>query len=84
MAPVHTRLRAAVGDEGVLYTYSDDSYILDPVDKMAKVLHQAPGIFSKVGLMFGYGPGKTELILPKDCPREAFPYPLDDPQVPPP
>jgi hypothetical protein len=82
MAPIYARLRAAVGEEGVLYTYCDESYILAPVEKMAEVLHHAPGIFGKVGLSIGYGPGKTELILPKDCPREAFPYPLDDPQVP--
>ncbi len=50
---------------------------------MAEVLHQAPAIFGKVGLRIGYNPGKTELILPKECPREDFPYPLDNnPQVP--
>ena len=26
----------------------------------------APGIYGKVGLMIGWGPGKTELILPPD------------------
>jgi hypothetical protein len=82
MASVYARLRAEVGEEGVLYTYCDDSYILAPVEKMAKVLHQAPDIFGKVGLRVGYGPRKTELIIPKACPRKAFPYPLDDPQVP--
>jgi hypothetical protein len=82
IAPVYTRLRVAVGDEGVLYTCCDNSYILAPVDKMVEVLHEAPGIFGKVGLRIGYGLEKTELILPKDCPREAFRYPLDDPQVP--
>jgi hypothetical protein len=83
MALVHaSRLRATAGEEGVLYTYCDDSYILAPVRKMAEVLHHALGIFGKVGLRIGYGPRKTGLILPKGCPREAFPYPLDDPQVP--
>jgi hypothetical protein len=81
MAPVFERLRAAVGEEGVVYAYCDDSYILAPVEQMAQVLHQAPGIFGKVGLRIGYGPRKTELILPKDCSREDFPYPLDDPQI---
>ncbi len=82
MAPVYERLRAVVGEEGVVYAYCDDSYILAPIEQMAQVLHQAPWIFGKVGLRIGYGPGKTELILPKDCSREDFPYPLDDPQVP--
>jgi hypothetical protein len=49
---------------------------------MAAVLEEAPGIFRKVGLRLGYGPGKTELILPQGCSREEFPFPLDDPAVP--
>jgi hypothetical protein len=82
MEPVYARLRAAVGDEGVLYTYRDESYILAPMENMAEVVHQAPGIFGKVGLRIGYGPRKTEIVLPQSCPREVFPYPLDNPQVP--
>jgi hypothetical protein len=81
MVPVYDRLKNIAGEEGVVYAYCDDSYILAPVDQMAQVLHQAPGIFGKVGLRIGYGPGKTELVLPKDCSREAFPYPLDDPLI---
>ena len=48
---------------------------------MATVMHQAPDIFNKVGLRIDYGPGKTELILPKGCSRQDFPFPLDDPHV---
>ncbi len=48
---------------------------------MATALQHAPGIFAKVGLRLGYGPGKTELILPKGCSRQDFPFPLDDPDV---
>jgi len=81
MAPVYERLRAAVGEGGVVYACCEDSYIIVPVEQMAQVLHQAPRIFGKVGLRIGYGPGKTELILPKDYSREDFPYPLDDPQI---
>ena len=61
---------------------SDDSYILAPKENMAVVLEDAPGIFGKVGLRLGYWPGKTELILPRGCPKEDFPFPLDDPVVP--
>ena len=39
-------------------------------------------ISGKMGLRLGYGPGKTELILPKNCTRDEFPYPLDDPEIP--
>jgi hypothetical protein len=81
MTPAYERLRAAMGEEGVVYAYCDDSYILAPIEHMAQVLHQAQGIFGKVGLRIGYGPGKTELILPKDCSREDFPYPGDDPLI---
>ena len=49
---------------------------------MATVLQQAPGIFRKVGMRIGYGPGKTKLILTQGCSREEFPFPLDDPAVP--
>jgi len=49
---------------------------------MAVVFQEAPGIFGKVGLRLGYGLGKTKLILPHGCPREEFPFPLDDPAIP--
>ena len=48
---------------------------------MATSLQQAPGIFAKVGIRLGYGPGKTQLVLPKGCSRQDFPFPLDDPEV---
>ncbi len=79
--PVYARLREAVGEGGVMYTYCDDSYLLAPAKHMATVLYHAPEIFGKVGLRIGLGPGKTELILPKGCSMQEFPFPLDDPQV---
>jgi hypothetical protein len=82
MEPVYARLRAEVGQEGVLYTYCDDSYLLAPVGQMATMFHTAPTIFGKVGLRLGYGPGKTELIVPKGTSVGDFPYPLEDPKVP--
>jgi len=69
MEPVYAKMRTVVGDEGVLYTYCDDSYMLAPADQMATTLQHALGIFVKVGLRLGYGPGKTELILQKGCSR---------------
>jgi hypothetical protein len=40
MAPVYERLsRALVGEEGPVYAYCDDSYILAPVEQMGQVLH---------------------------------------------
>ncbi len=56
MAPVYASLRTVIGDEGVLYTYCDDAYILAPAEEMAAALQHAPGIFGKVGLRLGYGP----------------------------
>lgn len=82
MVPVYSRLRQEAGEEGVVYAYSDDSYILAPKEEMANVLQKAPGIYEKVGLRLGYGPGKTELILPQGCRKDEFPLTLDDPEVP--
>jgi hypothetical protein len=82
MVPVYARLKQAAGEEGVVYAYSDDSYILAPKEQMAVVLEEAPRIYKKVGLRLGYGPEKTELILPQGCRKEEFPFPLDDPAVP--
>ena len=82
MKPVYARLQDAVGQEGVLYTYCDDSYLLAPPEQMATVFRTAPTIFGKVGLRIGYGPGKTELILPKGTTANEFPYPLEDPETP--
>jgi hypothetical protein len=82
MVPVYARLQASVGEEGVLYTYCDDSYLLAPAEQMATVFRTAPSIFGKVGLRLGYGPGKTELILPKGSNAADFPYPLEDSDVP--
>ncbi len=42
MEPVYARLRQVVGEEGAVYTYSDDSYILAPKEQMAVVLEEAP------------------------------------------
>jgi hypothetical protein len=79
--PVYANLREVVGEEGVLYTYCDDSYLLAPMEQMATVIHQAPCIFSKVELRIGYEPGKTELIQLQGCSRQDFPFPLDDPHA---
>ena len=79
MRQVYAGLRDAVGNEGALYTYCDDSYLLAPAEHMATVLRKAPEIFGKVGLRIGYGPGKTEPILPRGCSKHDFPFPLDDP-----
>ena len=81
MEPVYARLRAALGEEGALFTYCDDSYLLAEPKKVAEVLKQAPGIFGRVGLRIGFGPEKTELILPKSYDMNKFPYPLDSPGI---
>ena len=59
MEPVYSRLWAAMKEQGSLYANCDDSYLIAEPDKTAKVLVQAQGIYGKVGLRIGYGPGKT-------------------------
>ena len=49
---------------------------------MADVRNHAPTIVGKVGLRIGWGPGKTELMLPQGFQRDSFPYPLDVPNFP--
>ena len=75
MEPIYARMRAAVVDEGVMYTYCDDSYILAPTEQMATSLQPTQGIFAKVGLRLGYGPGKTELILSNRLLQTSLPFP---------
>ena len=50
MEPIYARLWAAMGEEGALYTYRNDSYLIAETGKIAKVLADAPTIFGKVGL----------------------------------
>jgi hypothetical protein len=45
--------------------------VLDLVN-IAKALSTAPRICKKVGIHIGWGPGKTELILPPDFNLEGF------------
>jgi hypothetical protein len=73
MEPVYMRMRAILGDQGTLYAYCDDSYLVAEPDKTAEVLAQAPAIFGKVGLKIGYGLGKIELILPRGYDIRDFP-----------
>ncbi len=82
MEPIYSMMRAAMGEQGALYVYCDDSYLVAELDKVAEVQAQATTIFGKVGLKIGYGPEKTELILPRGYDRDTFPYPLDDPEIP--
>ena len=82
MEPVYSRLRAAMGEQGTLYAYCDDSYLIAEPDKIDEILTQAPAIFDKVGLKIGYGPGKTDLALPRGYETQECPYPLADPEVP--
>jgi len=77
MEPVYARLSAAMGEEGSLFTYCDDSYLLAEPNKMAEVLDQAPTIFGRVGLRISFGPGKIKLMLPRSYDMSRFPYPLD-------
>ena len=71
-----------MGEQGTLYAYCGDAYLIAVHDTMAEVLAQAPAIYGRIGLKLGYGPIKTEIILPRGYDREDFPYPLDDPSVP--
>jgi hypothetical protein len=78
MEPVYSRLRAVMGEQGALYAYCDNSYIVVEPETLATVLAQAQIFFEKASMKIGYDPGKTELILPRGYDRDTFPYSLDD------
>ena len=72
MQPVYSRLGALLGHGGALYAYSDDVYLLANPADMAVALSAAPAIYKIVGLCIGWGPGKTELILPSEIDSRSF------------
>jgi hypothetical protein len=72
MAPVYARLGSLLGPEGALYAYFDDVYLLADPAHMAIALAAAPSLYKKVGLRIGWGPGKTELILPSGTDNASF------------
>jgi hypothetical protein len=72
IAPVYARLGSLLGPEGALYAYSDDVYLLADPGHMAVALAAAPSLYNKVGLRIGWGPGKTELILPPGIDSDSF------------
>ena len=47
-------------------------YLTSDRDNMSPALAAAPALYCKVGLRIGWGPGKTELILPSHCDPKAF------------
>ena len=61
-----------IGPDGALYAYSHDVYLITDLVSMAKTLAAAPTIYGKVGIRIGWGPGKTELILPLDSDPITF------------
>ncbi len=81
MEPLYIQLRAAMGEEGALYAYCDDSYLLAEPEKMVAALAHAPAIFGKVGLRVGLGHAKIKMILPVGYDMDRFPYPMDNPGV---
>ena len=72
MAPVYARIGSLLGPDGALYAYLDDVYLLADHVHMAIALIAAPSIYKRVGLRIGWGPGKTELILPSDVDSDSF------------
>ena len=72
MRSVYTRLGELLGQSNALYAYSDDVYLISNLVDTVKALSTALGIYMKVDIRSGWGPCKTELILPPDCDPEDF------------
>ena len=60
MEPVYVRMRETMGEDGVLYTYCDDSYLLAPAEQMATVHHQATFFMARWDFGSGTGLGKLK------------------------
>ncbi len=74
MEHAYRRLAATLRSEGALYSYSDDAYILVEPNHSIVTLLASPTLYNKVGLRLGWGPGKTELVLPFGFDTKAFIY----------
>ena len=55
MAPIYDRIRAMVGDAGVLLAFSDDAYCISSPVLLAAVLKELTPLYRIVGLRIGWG-----------------------------
>ena len=83
--PVYDALLVTLGPEGFLFSYADDIYIGGQPPNVASALTASIDLYRMIGLTLGWGPKKTELILPIDCnpddlhlPRDTSGRPLPD------
>ena len=65
--PVYDALLCILGPEGFLFSYANDVYMGGVQVKVALALDAASGLYAMIGLSLGWGPRKTELVLPADC-----------------
>jgi len=78
MAPIYLALREKLGPEGMLVAYSDDYYLHGPPVNVAATISAAPPLYRKVRLCIGWGPAKSELVLPPDVDPETLQLPRGD------
>jgi len=75
--PVYDALLAILGPEGFLFSFADDVYMGGLPVYVAQALTEAVDLYRMVGLTLGWGPKKTELVLPIDCDPSSLPLPCD-------
>ena len=72
MAPIYLSLKNELGPKGMLLAYSDDVYLHGPPVKVAAPITSAPPLYTKVGLRIGWGPAKSELVIPSGVDPESL------------
>ncbi len=75
--PVYDALLVTLGPEGFMFSYADNVYMGGLPANVARALTNAIDLYRMIGLTLGWGPKKTELILPDDCDSTNLPLPRD-------
>ena len=72
-------LKDKLGPKGMMVAYSDDYYLHGPPVKVAATtINAGPPLSKKVELRIGWGPAKSELVLPLDVDPETMQLPRGD------
>jgi hypothetical protein len=75
--PVYDALLSQLGPQGFLFSFADDVYMDGVCTSVARALNQASSLYAMIGLQLGWGPKKTEIVLPPSCDSNELLLPRD-------
>jgi hypothetical protein len=64
MKPIYDALLVILDPKGFLSSFADDIYMGGAPMSVLLALTTAPTLYEVLGLLLGWGPKKTELVLP--------------------